>query len=166
MTETTQAEIRHIYDQWHDSVQRRDLEALMALYADEATLESPLILATWADRRSGILTGKTAIKPFFDAGLRAPPNDLGRWYRTGIFFCNGKQLTWEYPRHTPDGDQVDLVEMMDIARRTDRPSSGLLGMGRLQIAACVARERARIATPILKQNQVIDFAGFANGNKT
>ena len=45
MTETTQAEIRHIYDQWHESVQRRDLEALMALYADEATLESPLIFA-------------------------------------------------------------------------------------------------------------------------
>ena len=115
MTETTQAEIRHIYDQWHESVQRRDLEALMALYADEATLESPLIFATWSDRESGILTGKAQIRPFFDAGLRAPPNDLGRWYRTGTFFSNGTQLTWEYPRHTPDGDQVDLVEMMDLA---------------------------------------------------
>jgi steroid Delta-isomerase len=39
---------------------------------------------------------------------------VGR-YRTGTFFSNGRQLTWEYPRHTPHGDQVDLVEMMDIA---------------------------------------------------
>ena len=40
---------------------------------------------------------------------------LGRWYRTGLFFSNGRQLVWEYPRETPDGDQVDLVEVMDIA---------------------------------------------------
>ncbi|MEW6344882.1 MAG: nuclear transport factor 2 family protein [Pseudomonadota bacterium] len=115
MTEATQAEIRHIYEQWHETVVRRDLAGLIALYDDSAILESPLILATWRDRQSGILRGKAEITPFFEAGLRAPPSDLGRWYRTGTFFANGKQLTWEYPRHTPDGDQVDLIEMMDIA---------------------------------------------------
>jgi steroid delta-isomerase len=115
MTEATQAEIRHIYDQWHESVRKRDLDALMALYADAATFESPLVFATWRDRQSGILTGKPDIRAFFDTGLRATSNGLGRWYRTGTFFCNGRQLTWEYPRHTPDGDQVDLVEMMDLA---------------------------------------------------
>lgn len=115
MTEATQAGIRHIYDQWHESVQSRNLETLMALYSDEAILESPLILAALPENQSGILTGKAAITSFFAAGLRAPPNDLGRWYRTGTFFCNSTQLTWEYPRHTPDGEQVDLVEMMDIA---------------------------------------------------
>ena len=110
----TQAEIHHIYEQWHESVKSRDLEALMALYAEEAILEGPLILATLPENQSGILTGKTAITSFFAASLRAPPGDLGRWYRTGTFFCKGSQLTWEYPRQTPDGDQVDLVEMMDI----------------------------------------------------
>lgn len=40
---------------------------------------------------------------------------LGRWYRTGHFFANGRQLTWEYPRATPDGDQIDLVEVMDVS---------------------------------------------------
>ena len=112
--EATQAEIHHIYEQWHESVKGRDLEALMALYAEEAILEGPLILATLPENQSGILTGKTAITSFFAAILRAPPGDLGRWYRTGTFFCKGSQLTWEYPRQTPDGDQVDLVEMMDI----------------------------------------------------
>jgi steroid Delta-isomerase len=115
MTEATQAEIRHIYDQWHETVVRRDLAGLIALYAEDAILESPLILATWRDRQSGILRGKAEITSFFEAGLRAPPGDLGRWYRTGTFFANGRQLTWEYPRHTPDGDQVDLIEMMDVA---------------------------------------------------
>jgi steroid Delta-isomerase len=26
-----------------------------------------------------------------------------------------EQLTWEYPRATPDGDQIDLVEVMDVS---------------------------------------------------
>jgi len=58
MTEATQAEIRHIYEQWHETVVRRDLAGLIALYDDAAILESPLILATWRDRQSGILRGK------------------------------------------------------------------------------------------------------------
>jgi hypothetical protein len=64
---------------------------------------------------SGILTGKGAIHDFFAAGFRTPDNGLGRWYRTGLFFSNGRQLTWEYPRSTPDGEQIDLVEVMDIS---------------------------------------------------
>jgi hypothetical protein len=66
------------------------------------------------DRHEDVLRGSREIKPFFEAGLRKLGNDLGRWYRTGTFFSNGRQLTWEYPRETPEGDQVDLVEVMDI----------------------------------------------------
>jgi hypothetical protein len=115
MTENTDAEIRHIYEQWHATVRGRDLDGLMVLYAEDAILETPLILATLKDRTEGILRGKLEIKPFFEAGLRKLGNDLGRWYRTGTFFSNGRQLIWEYPRETPQGDQVDLVEVMDIA---------------------------------------------------
>jgi hypothetical protein len=35
-------------------------------------------------------------------------------YRTGLFLANGQLLMWEYPRKTPGGSQVDLVESMDI----------------------------------------------------
>ena len=35
--------------------------------------------------------------------------------RTITFFANGRRLTWEYPRATPDGDQIDLVEVMDVS---------------------------------------------------
>jgi len=115
MTENTDVEIRHIYERWHETILSRDLDGLMALYAEDAILETPLILATQKNRTEGILKGKTEIRRFFEAGLRKLPNDLGRWYRTGTFFSNGRQLTWEYPRITPQGDQVDLVEIMDIA---------------------------------------------------
>ena len=57
---------------------------------------------------------RAEIKQFFDEGLRRRPDDLLRWYRTGLFFTNGKVLTWEYPRATPHGDQIDLVEIMDV----------------------------------------------------
>jgi steroid delta-isomerase len=45
-----------------------------------------LILATLQDRTEGLLKGKVAIRPFFEAGIRKLGNELGRWYRTGSSF--------------------------------------------------------------------------------
>ena len=109
MMHNSDAEILHIYERWHATVVGGDLDGLMALYADDAILETPLILATLQGKTEGILKGKSAIRPFFETGFRKLRNDLGRW------FSNGRQLTWEYPRATPQGNQVDLVEVMDIA---------------------------------------------------
>ena len=47
-------------------------------------------------------------------GTRRRPNQLVRWFRSGAYLANGGLLAWEYPRETPDGDQVDLVEFMEI----------------------------------------------------
>jgi hypothetical protein len=86
----------------------------MAPYAENAIFETPAILVTLTDRREGILRGKSELRPFFEAGFRKLGNELSRWYRTDLFFSNGRQLTWEYPRETPKGNQVDLVEVIDI----------------------------------------------------
>ncbi|AFQ52045.1 nuclear transport factor 2 family protein [Burkholderia cepacia] len=110
----TDTDARRIHQDWHAAVVARDLDGLMALYADDAILETPLIVVTLPEHGSGVLHGKAAIGEFFAAGLRNPGNKLGRWYRTGLCFSNGRQLTWEYPRETPEGDQVDLVEVMDL----------------------------------------------------
>lgn len=108
------ADARRIHEDWHAAVVARDLDALMSLYADDAVLETPLVVVALPAHGSGVLRGKAAIGECFAAGLRNPGNKLGRWYRTGLFFSNGRQLTWEYPRETPEGDQVDLVEVMDL----------------------------------------------------
>ena len=114
-SENTDEHIRYIHDRWQTTIVQKDLDGLIALYAEDAIFETPAILVTLTDRTQGILRGKSEIRPFFEAGFRKLGNELSRWYRTGLFFSNGRQLTWEYPRETPQGDQVDLVEVMDIA---------------------------------------------------
>ena len=63
------AEILYVYQRWHATVVGGDLDGLMALYADDAILETPLILATLPDKSEGILKGKVAIRPFLRGRL-------------------------------------------------------------------------------------------------
>lgn len=105
--------VRNIYEQWHDFARTRDVDALIALYADNAVFESPLV-PTILDQESGVLTGRGEILRFLEEGTKRRPNDLVRWYRSGQYFSDGKTLIWEYPRETPDGDQVDILEVMEL----------------------------------------------------
>ena len=114
MTQTDEADCVRIYEQWHEYTRARQAEKLIDLYADDAIVETPLVSAILDHKTEGVLRGRAEIKQFFDEGLRRRPDDLLRWYRTGLFFTNGKVLTWEYPRATPHGDQIDLVEIMDV----------------------------------------------------
>ena len=114
MTQISEADCVRIYEKWHEYTRARQAEKLIDLYADDAIVETPLVSAILDHKTEGVLCGRAEVKHFFDEGLRRRPDDLLRWYRTGLFFTNGKVLTWEYPRTTPHGDQIDLVEIMDI----------------------------------------------------
>ena len=104
---------RHIYEQWHQAAKNRDTAALIALYADDAELESPLVPVILG-RDSGVLRGRTEILAFLEEGSRRRPNELVRWYRDGRYLAAGRLLVWEYPRQTPDGSQVDILELMEL----------------------------------------------------
>ena len=109
------ADCERIHRLWHFCASTRDTEGLLALYAGDATLESPLVPAILEDMPNGILRGRDALRRFFTEGAARRPNDLVRWYRTGDWLTDGRRLlVWEYPRETPDGDQVDLVEVIEI----------------------------------------------------
>ena len=104
-----------IYRDWHEHAKNRDTEKLIALYADNAVFESPLVPAIM-NRQSGILRGKSEILAFLEEGTRRRPNELVRWYREdGRFFTGGDTLIWEYPHQTPDGSQVDILELMQLS---------------------------------------------------
>ena len=103
-----------IHREWHRAASTRDIPALIALYADDAVLESPLVPVILNEKSDGVLRGKDEIGRFLEAGARSRPIDLIRWYRSDAFFSGGATLIWEYPRVTPDGDQVEIVEVMEI----------------------------------------------------
>jgi ketosteroid isomerase-like protein len=110
------AHCERIHREWHERAKSRDTEGLLALYAPDAVLESALVQAIFDSRSSGTLRGHDEIRPFFAEGARRRPNALVRWHRTGKWLTDGERmLVWEYPRATPDGDQVDILEVMEIA---------------------------------------------------
>lgn len=106
-------EIRYIYEKWHEYAKARDVEALIALYADHAVFESPLVPAI-LDRTNGVLNGKDEIKFFLQEGTKRRPNELVKWFRCGDYLTNGRLLVWEYPRQTDEGEQIDILELMEI----------------------------------------------------
>jgi hypothetical protein len=105
---------RRVFRLWHEHASDRDVERLLALYAPEAVLESPLVPVLLDDVDSGSLRGHEQIRRFLVEGTARRPNDLVRWHRTGVFLCDGTTLFWEYPRQTPDGEQIDIAEVMEI----------------------------------------------------
>jgi hypothetical protein len=108
------ADCARIHRDWDACAKSLDTEGLIALYAQDALLETPLVPAIF-EGRSGVLNGHAEIRPFFEEGARRRPNQLVRWYRTGSWLTDGKRvLMWEYPRQAPDGDQIELVEVMEI----------------------------------------------------
>mgnify|MGYP000882430417 FL=1 len=101
----------YLYHAWHDAAKSRDTDALIALYHDDAELESPLVPIIM-QRTNGTLRGKAEIRAFLAEGARRRPNEWVRWYRDAHYYTGGDILIWEYPRQTPNGNQVDILELM------------------------------------------------------
>jgi hypothetical protein len=112
MTGTThRQDIERIYHAWDDALGKRDLEAALSLYADDASIESPLVQHL-LKQRDGIVQGKENLRMFVAKVFETNPPQRKR-FRQG-FFTDGRVLTWEYPRTTPKGEQMELVEVMEI----------------------------------------------------
>ncbi len=114
MPANTEAQIRQVYERWHETITGRDLAGVMALYAEHAVLETPAILAMYPDNAEGILRGRGEIEKLFAVNMELLATEFRELYRSGLFLSNGALPAWEYPRATPTGGQVDLVESMDI----------------------------------------------------
>jgi predicted SnoaL-like aldol condensation-catalyzing enzyme len=100
-----------IYRLWDDALGKKDIEASLSLYADDATIESPLVQHLMKSKE-GIVQGKDDLREFITRVFRTNPPQRKR-FKQG-FFTDGRVLTWEYPRSSPDGDQMELVEIMEI----------------------------------------------------
>jgi ketosteroid isomerase-like protein len=103
--------ITHIFEAWDAALGARDLDASMALYQPDATLESPLVRYLLGTSE-GIVRGREKLRAFVGRVFASQPTER-QHFRMG-FLTDGSHLTWEYPRQTGDGEQMDLVEVMEI----------------------------------------------------
>ena len=110
---STDAAIKRTFDDWHRATVSGDLDVLAGLYATDAVFESPTAILTLGES-TGIVKGRAEIRAFFKTVYSKISRSTNQWYRTGTYFSDGHQLVWEYPRETPDGDQADILEVMEI----------------------------------------------------
>jgi hypothetical protein len=102
--------IEAVVHTWEKALASHDLEGLLACYAPDATLESPVVAHITGGR--GVCRGHDELRPFLAQVVARTP-ELRTYHRTG-FFTDGRRATWEYPRRPPDGEQMDFVEVMEI----------------------------------------------------
>ncbi|HET6605876.1 MAG TPA: nuclear transport factor 2 family protein [Rhodopila sp.] len=105
------AEAEHIHHAWNAALEAKDTERAAALYAEDATIESPLIRYL-LNTDEGIIRGRAAIREFLPIVFKHQPEER-RTHRNPVF-TDGETLMWEYPRATPDGDQMDFTEVMQF----------------------------------------------------
>lgn len=103
--------VERIYYEWDKFLSQNDVQAITNLYADNATIESPVI-PHLLGKREGVCRGRQEIMKLFEAvAARKPP--VRQYHRTG-YLTDGKRLIWEYPREGAKGDQMDFVEAMEL----------------------------------------------------
>jgi len=111
---TTEQQAARIYELWDKYLREGDMEGMATIYADDATVQSPLV-PTFFGPGKGIARGKEEVLLFLKETVKRRPDNEVHWHRNG-YLWNGKTLIWEYPTETPYGHyQVDLAECMDLA---------------------------------------------------
>jgi hypothetical protein len=111
LQEQSLKDAERIYQLWDDALGKKDLEASLSLYADDASIESPLVQHLMKTK-DGIVRGKDDLRKFIALVFQTNPPQRKR-FRTG-FFTDGRMIMWEYPRTSPQGEQMELVEVMEI----------------------------------------------------
>lgn len=100
-----------IYHAWDKALSSNDIEGLLALYAPSAIIESPLI-PHLLNVEEGVCHGRDELRKLLELVAQRKPEK--RQYYRKKYFTDGKILMWEYPRETPDGEQMDFVEVMEL----------------------------------------------------
>jgi ketosteroid isomerase-like protein len=103
--------IEHIFHAWDEALGARDLDASMALYQPDATLESPLVRHLLGTEE-GTVRGRENLRAFVARVFANEPPQRQR-FRMG-FLSDGTRVTWEYPRQADIAEQMDIVEVMKI----------------------------------------------------
>ncbi|HEX4453478.1 MAG TPA: nuclear transport factor 2 family protein [Kofleriaceae bacterium] len=106
------ADTRPIAERWLDRFEARDLDGLLALYADDATHSSPKIRVRHPET-GGKLVGKPALRAWWaDSFERLPAL---RYIPTSIT-ADADRALLEYIRRLPGEADLPIAEVFDIER--------------------------------------------------
>ncbi len=95
---------------WVAAFNAYDVDALVALYADDATHTSPKIRALHPET-GGKLVGKAAMSKWWrDANARLP----GLRYEPFAITANDARVLVEYVRHAPNEPPMPVAEAFDV----------------------------------------------------
>jgi limonene-1,2-epoxide hydrolase len=95
---------------WLDAFNAHDVDALVALYADDATHTSPKIRALHPDS-GGKLVGKPALASWWRAANARLP---GLRYEATAIVADEARAIIEYLRHAPNEAPMPVAEAFDV----------------------------------------------------
>jgi ketosteroid isomerase-like protein len=99
-----------IANQWFEAFNRHDLEALLALYDDNASHYSPK-LKIHQPETEGLIKGKAQLRAWWkDAFERLPALQ----YEPLVILHNEHCLFFEYLRHTPLEATMQIAEKLEL----------------------------------------------------
>ncbi len=93
---------------WLSAFNRRDLEALLALYAENAVHFSPKLLAQKPETR-GHIKGQSRLRAWWQDCFERLP---GLKYTERSLTADGKRVFMEYVRDCPGQDRMDVAEVL------------------------------------------------------
>ncbi len=106
-----QGELDRIYRAWDRAFAHHDTLALVAMYAEDAVIQSPLI-PRLMHRTRAFCRGRDQIRTLYEAVLAWRPQ-VHRSRRTA-YLTDGEKITAEYARAAPDDVMLSCTEVMEI----------------------------------------------------
>jgi ketosteroid isomerase-like protein len=95
---------------WLEAFNAHDVDALVALYAEDATHTSPKIRSLHPET-GGKLIGKPALAKWWrESNARLP----GLRYQLTALTASGERVFVEYLRHAPDQPPMPVAEVFDV----------------------------------------------------
>ena len=103
-TDRDPAKLRGIAERWLSCFERRDLDGLLALYADDATHTSPKIPAR-------TLRGKAAMRAWWGSAFERLP---ALRYEPTALTADAQRVYMEYVRKVPGEPDLAVAEVLDV----------------------------------------------------
>lgn len=95
---------------WLDAFNRHDVEALLALYAEDCTHTSPKIRVLHPET-AGLLLGKTAMRAWWQGALERIPSLR---YEERALTASSDRAVLEYVRHAAGEAPLPVAEVFDV----------------------------------------------------